>query len=363
MEDKIAEANKRLHDDDVGVYIEKRKSRLYLRATLPPKPHINRDKPYQQKVATGQKATPAGLQAAARKARLMGDQLATRKFQWDDWIDVSTESESISTLVERFSLSHWEKTKQSDAALTTWKDYRLTFNRLDGDRALTIDALLEAIVRTEPDSRTRKKVCTYFYKLATFAKLERTEAIKELAGNYSPKLVQPRNLPSDSAIAQYRESIKSDSWRWLFGVLAAYGVRSHEVFRLGWEDFPVVRVLSGKTGERFIYPLYPEWATQWELNEVKLPELDLGYSNAKLGSKVSGWFYDRKVPFKAYDLRHCYARRCFEFGLAPDWSAGLMGHSLQVHLTTYRAWIDEATYRKAYKAVINRCDRPLPPTI
>ncbi|MBD2607828.1 integrase [Scytonema hofmannii FACHB-248] len=281
------------------------------------------------------------LQAATRKARLMGDQLATGKFQWSDWIEVSLIAESIGTWLERFERSHWEKTKRTDAALTTWKDYRLTFNRLDGDRALTTETLVEAIVKTEPDSRTRKKVCTYFYKLATFAKLEGTEAIKELAGNYSPTSVQPRNLPTDSAIAQYRESIKSDAWRWLFGVLATYGVRSHEVFRLNWEDFPIVRVLSGKTGKRFVYPLYPEWADDWKLKEVNLPELDLNYSNAKLGSKVSGWFYDRKVPFKAYDLRHCYARRCFEFGLAPDWSAGLMGHSLSVHLNTYRAKLGE----------------------
>lgn len=361
MDDKIAEANKRLHDDNVGVYVERRKSRLYLRATLPPKPHINRDKPYQQKVATGQKITPAGLQVAARKARLMSDHLASGKFQWSDWIDVSQESENISTWLERFERSHWEKVKQTDAALTTWKDYQGVFNRLDHDRALTIEALLEVVRSTPPSTRTRKKVCTYLHKLAIFAKLEGTEAIKELAGNYSPKTVQPRNLPTDSLIARYRETIKSDSWRWLFGVLACYGLRSHEVFRLNWEDFPVVRVLRGKTGERFVYPLYPEWAEQWKLEEVHLPELDLNYSNAKLGSKVSGWFYDRKAPFKAYDLRHCYARRCFEFRLAPDWAAGLMGHSLSVHLSTYRAWIDEATYRKAYEAVINRSDRPLAP--
>jgi hypothetical protein len=278
LDDKIAEANKRLHDEDVGVYIEKRKSRLYLRATLPPKPHIKKGKPYQQRVSTGQKVTPAGLQAAIRKARMMGDQLGTGKFHWSDWIEISEDIESIGIWLERFEKSHWEKTKKTDAALTTWKDYRVTFNRLEGDRALTTEALVQAIVKTEPDSRTRKKVCTYFYKLATFAKLEGTEVIKELAGNYAPSMVQPRNLPTDSAIALYRESIKSDSWRWLFGVLACYGVRSHEVFRLNWEDFPVVRVLSGKTGERFVYPLYPEWATQWKLGEVNLPELDLGQS-------------------------------------------------------------------------------------
>ena len=111
-------------------------------------------------------------------------------------------------------------------------------------------------------------------------------------------------------------------------------------------------------------PLYPEWADAWELGITQLPNLDSNwadYSNAKLGNKISGWFYDSKAPFTAYDLRHCYARRCFEFGLAPDWSAGLMGHSLAIHTSTYRAWIDEETYLKVYRQLIYREGRPLPP--
>ncbi|MCV3217261.1 hypothetical protein OGM63_27760 [Plectonema radiosum NIES-515] len=89
----------------------------------------------------------------------MGVQLETCFFfEWADWIDTSTLSvESIASWLERFERSHWQKTKKTDAALTTWKDYRLTFNRLDGDRTLTIKTLVEAIVKTEPDSRTCKK--------------------------------------------------------------------------------------------------------------------------------------------------------------------------------------------------------------
>jgi integrase len=118
-----------------------------------------------------------------------------------------------------------------------------------------------------------------------------------------------------------------------------------------------------KTGERFIYPLYPEWAEVWGLGDRVLPNLQNveGLSNAKIGTKVSGEFYDRKLPFKPYDLRHCYARRCFEFSLPPDLAAGLMGHSIQVHMQTYRAWIDRETYRRAYEALINRGDAPKAP--
>ncbi len=309
----------------------------------------------------GLNANPAGLQSAIIKAKAMGLELDSGKFSWNSWIETPEELRTVSEWLEKYEDDHWQRNKKTDAALTTWKDYRITFGRLERDRTLTLDALLEVVRTTEPDSRTRKKTCTYLYKLGKFAAIDGVEAIKELAGNYSAAAVQPRKLPSDKLIAEYRESIKTQSWQWVYGMIAAYGVRSHEAFHLDLEDFPVVRVLRGKTGERFIYPLYPEWAERWNLQEMKLPDIDPNFSNAKLGTKVSGWFYDCKAPFRAYDLRHCYARRCFEFGLAPDWAAGLMGHSLAVHLKTYRAWIDEATYRRAYELVINRSDRPLPP--
>lgn len=147
----------------------------------------------------------------------------------------------------------------------------------------------------------------------------------------------------------------------MVSAIACYGLRPHEVFHLDVSEFPVIEVLEEtKTGSRFTYPLYPEWAEQWALNEVKLPNLG-NYSNAKLGAKIAKWVYEHQLPFRAYDLRHCYARRCFEFDIPPDLAAGLMGHSIQVHMETYRAWIAKATYRRAYEKLIHRSDRPLPP--
>lgn len=70
--------------------------------------------------------------------------------------------------------------------------------------------------------------------------------------------VNPRSLPTDAQIVAWRDSLPSGSWRWVVGMLACYGLRGHEVFRLDLVDFPVVRGLVGKTGARFIYPLYPE---------------------------------------------------------------------------------------------------------
>lgn len=365
IDEKIAEANTRLKSANNRASIERRGNKLYLRATLPAKPHLEQQAPYRQKISLNLKATHAGLQSALIKAKLLGTQLDAGTFSWNQWAYVEdTTLKPVSDWLEEFEENHWRHTKKTGASLTTWKDYRTTFNKLDKERALTLNYIVEVASSLEPDSCVRKKVCTYLHRLGKFADIEGIEVLRQLQGNYSAKSVSPRTLPKDKAIAQARESIKFESWQWVFGMLSVYGLRSHEVFRLDLEDFPVVRVLEDtKTGERFVYPLYPEWAETWKLQDIRLPNLDLNYSNAKLGTKVSDWFRERNFGFKAYDLRHSYARRCFEFGLAPDWAAGLMGHSLQVHLSTYRAWIDEAVYRKAYELVINREGRPAPPQL
>jgi hypothetical protein len=200
IDSKIAEINSKLRAASIKVSIERRGNKLWLRATLPPKPHINKQHPYQQKVSLDVNTTPAGLQAAFIKAKAMGLELDSLNFSWSNWIETPEKAEVISEWLQRFEDDHWQRTKRTDAALTTWKDYQGIFNKLDRDacggkqRALTLDALLEAVRTTEPDSRTRKKTCTYLYKLGKFAALDGIETIKDLIGNYSAAAVQPRKL-------------------------------------------------------------------------------------------------------------------------------------------------------------------------
>lgn len=362
IEGKLSQANGRLVSGKVGVKIEVKGSRLYLRATLPPKPDSEKTHYYQQRIALGFHANPAGVSLAEAEARKVGVLIDSKEFSWNPYSKINSYTLTIAHWIEQFERFHWQKTPRTQASETTWKtDYQQIFNKLPKSQPLTVEVLVDCIVKTEPNSRTRKRACDYCYKLADFANLEGKEEIKRFSGSYSAAAVNPRSLPSDGQIAEWRDSLKGSPWRWVAGMLACYGLRGHEVFRLELSDFPVVRVLSGKTGKRFVYPLYPEWAECWNLQDVRLPNIDLTDNNAKLGNKVGGWFYDRKVPFHAYDLRHCYARRCFEFGMAPDWAAGMMGHSVRVHMSVYRAWIDESTYRRVYQAIVERPDRPMPP--
>ncbi|MBN3886176.1 MAG: hypothetical protein V7K64_17945 [Nostoc sp.] len=60
--------NDRLKAAKIGVKVEARGDRLSLRPTLPPKPESNKTKPYQQYLASGIYANPAGLQRAEAEA-------------------------------------------------------------------------------------------------------------------------------------------------------------------------------------------------------------------------------------------------------------------------------------------------------
>jgi hypothetical protein len=51
-------------------------------------------------------------------------------------------------------------------------------------------------------------------------------------------------------------------------------------------------------------------------------------------------------------------------GFIPDsMAAGMMAHKTQVHNDTYKRWIDENDEDRFYQLLINRSDRPKPPTI
>ena len=155
------------------------------------------------------------------------------------------------------------------------------------------------------------------------------------------------------------DSIQCAGWRWVAAMQATYGLRNHEVFHLNLLDFPTVWVEDPtKTGKRFVYPVHADWTDRWNLSSRNLPSLKelskdnkFAWNNTLLGTKVSKWFAAH-MTCKPYDLRHSYARRCFEQGFPADLTAKLMGHSLQVQLNTYRAWWSESTYRKMYEAAI-----------
>ncbi|MDF5710606.1 MAG: hypothetical protein PUP90_23770 [Nostoc sp. S4] len=219
---------------------------------------------------------------------------------------------------------------------------------------------------TAPDTKTRKRTCMALSALARFAQVEIN--LKPYKGRYSPRLVQPRDLPTDTTIAKHFYEIESPDWRWVYGMLATYGLRNHEVFRLDFraiaEGNYIVNVNeNSKTGSRSVWPCFLEWFAQFELQNVILPKVDLNQSNAAIGHVVTVWFNRHAVPFAPHNLRHCWAIRTLEFGLDISLAAQQMGHSAKVHSELYHHWISHRYHQRAFELMTNKSDRPQVPLV
>lgn len=353
IDGRISQANGRLALGKVGVSIERINDRLYLRSTFPPKPGSDRITPYQQRLALGVHANPAGVSHAEKQARLIGAALDCKSFGWLDYCPVTAKKTDIATI------AHWlrefEKSARSSVGEVTWvTEYQRVFSRLgDGSQLLTVELLESAILSTPENSRQRKRFCVSLSRLAEFAGLPAD--FSRLRGRYAASQLEPRDLPTDDQILQQWAAIKNPGWRWVYGMLAAYGLRNHEAFFLDTAilqaDGYQVRVLAGKTGPRNVWPFYPEWVELLNLRSPVLPDVS-GRSHADYGQRVSQYFNrSLDLEFSPYDLRHCWAIRTLLLGLDVTLAAQQMGHSLKVHSDIYHRWISEEIHQTAFSQI------------
>lgn len=236
---KLAQANGRLKAHRVGVRIEQIGEKLYLQATLPPRPGSIKAKPHQQRLALGVGAHPRGVQLAEQEARKVGALLDCDEFDWTPYLkDWGNFPQSVSEWLTRFELEHKPRVNE-----TTWKtEYVQVFRRLPSDKPLTAELMLEVIGQTKNITRSRKRYCITLGKLAAFAGIELNA--KPLQGSYSYTEVDPRSLPTDEQVAEWFYRIPNPQWRYVYGLLATFGLRNHEAFFLDFE--PLQR---GKEGE------------------------------------------------------------------------------------------------------------------
>lgn len=257
-------------------------------------------------------------------------------------------------LVEEFEKDYFTRRQRTPKSQSTWNaEYGYVFKRLPQEAFLTTELIFQTIETTEPDTRNRKRFCQNLSILAKFAGL--SIDLKPYVGKYSCLKPAPRQLPTDSLIEECYSKVKPTDWRWFFGMLAAYGLRPHEVFHLDYEKLregdECLRVLDGKTGSRLAFPFKPEWFTSFHLTDVNVPKCT-GKNNGDLGNRVCHAFTRLEIPCKPYDLRHAWAIRSMTYGLDITLAAQQMGHSLMVHSRVYHQWISERVHRQAYEAVL-----------
>jgi hypothetical protein len=223
-------------------------------------------------------------------------------------------------------------------------DYLKILKRLPQDEPLTQKRLIALIEETEVNTRTRKRAVGAVGYLARFANIDFDPS--PWAGGYTFSRQAERTIPSDQSILDWGNQLTSDTWRWVYGMVAAYGLRPHEVFLVDLdrlrEGSKALKVLDGKTGPRLAMPYPDRWFDTFQLARPRLPGIKLDRSHEALGHSATRYFWQQKIPFGLYDMRHAYALRAMHAGVKHPIAAKMMGHSESVHLRIYRHWIDEA---------------------
>lgn len=355
IEGRIRQANGRLKQAKCRIRIQQIGNRLYLRGTLPPRPDEPEGPARQQRLSLGAAATPAGLKQAESEARLISAQLDCGAFDWGPYIPIAP-PEMATDWAQKFEVEYFARRARTEKTERTWRtDYAVVLRRLP-DKPLTPELLRQMVLETEPDTKTRRRTCMVLQALARLAGVD--VDLRPYRGGYSASEVDPRDLPTDEQIIERWQGIPAREWRWVYGMLATYGLRPSEIFSLDLARYggEILHVSDGKTGARDVWPLYPEWVELFRLTERCVPAA----AGKDLGQRVTQYFRRRGLG-KPYDLRHCWARRSILFRLDVRLAAAQMGHSVEVHQKSYCRWIKPETHRRAWELAASHPDRPRSP--
>ena len=357
---ELENANQRLKDALVRVRIQRIGKKLHLQATLPPRPGSRATLKRQQRISLDVVATSAGILIAEREARKVSALLDCKQFDWQPYLNPKHKPpESVADWIELF-----EREKRLQVAPITWEtDYADVFKRLPQEKRLTTDLLLRSVALSEANTKTRKRFCAALGQLAKTAGL--TVDFDGLRGTYSASKVDPRSLPTDQEIVDFWQTMTNPGWRWVYGMMATFGLRNHEVFYLDLDDLCLlgesVRVTEGKTAGHTAFAYHPEWIDTFKLREVIKPKVT-GRQHSDYGDRVTCYLRRAGMPFTPYDLRHCWAVRTVRYGIPDTLAAQQMGHSVAVHHNTYHHWITAAQHEEAHEKAKARSDRPAAPS-
>jgi len=384
----IREHNALLAASGVALRLERRGQRLGLRGPLPCRRGSGRQ--LVQRLSLGLNADAGGLEQAKASLRKLLQQLQQQRFTWSQWgaaITPATPAAPASAsqpLALAQALERFEGQFQADprrrrnpsGSRTTWSAAYLPYLRrlrrlaeaTTPPGALSA-ALLEQVLESYPlASRGRQQCGTALAALAKAEGLALPADWGERAGGYGLHAAQFRQLPSDRQILAWIERIPNPGWRLAYGLMAAYGLRNHEVFfsdlsALAPGGDRVIRVLpTSKTGEHQVWPFQPEWVEHFDLERLGearelLPPVctDLRRTTLQqVGRRVAEQFRRYGLPLTPYDLRHAWAVRTIHIGLPDTVAARMMGHSVAIHTRTYHHWITRRDQQQAVDAALAR---------
>lgn len=352
----LARINRALRDLGSAVSIEVSPSggRLRLRASLPMP-----DGGWKQRRISTAFAYPSGVDQARQLAEELGRDLELHRrgievFPAERWLQPSKPpGDALEGIGGREAISRTEawwrqQRKRGPSADVTWSTtYAAPLRPLLSQSAVTIDTL-RAVVESKPvGSCSRRKAALAATAVAQALELgsEAVQELRALGKGYSPlKDAAPRDLPSDEVITEVIDGLPS-GWQWVAGICATYGTRPHEALLMATvESNGLVVIRGGKTGARQGLPLPKAWIDRWELQNKRLPAINIERDHRTVGSQLGVALRRYEAPFLPYDLRHAWAVRAIHNPqISPSLAAKSLGHSLMVHTSLYQRWFDSAS--------------------
>ena len=378
---KLLDINQELESKGINLRIEKRGKVLNIRGSLPDKKSPSLYK--IQRISLKLPYNIKGLEEAKKAIELIDFQLNKSQFSWHNWIkekNISSKKSNKLNIVDEIEsfkklfFSDTSKSKSAAGMISTWQSaYKPYMNRLirmsnKSGLKLGEGLLLEILLTYKENSRSRQQCGIALSALARHLNLELPENWKRLQSGYGINESNFRELPSDEEIINSFKLIPNPKWRFVFGLMATYGLRNHEVFFsdlscLKKDGDKILRVFPNtKTGEHQVWPFHPEWVGLFELDKSTntsdlLPSIktDLKHTTLQhIGRRVSEQFKRYKISFTPYDLRHAWAVRTILIGLQNTVAAKMMGHSVSIHTKTYHHWITRRDQQLAVDSALSK---------
>ena len=378
---KLLDINQELESKGINLRIEKRGKVLNIRGSLPDKKSPSLYK--IQRISLKLPYNIKGLEEAKKAIELIDFQLNKSQFSWHNWIkekNISSKKSNKLDIVDEIEsfkklfFSDTSKSKSAAGMISTWQSaYKPYMNRLirmsnKSGLKLGEGLLLEILLTYKENSRSRQQCGIALSALARHLNLELPENWKRLQSGYGINESNFRELPSDEEIINSFKLIPNPKWRFVFGLMATYGLRNHEVFFsdlscLKKDGDKILRVFPNtKTGEHQVWPFHPEWVGLFELDKSTntsdlLPSIktDLKHTTLQhIGRRVSEQFKRYKISFTPYDLRHAWAVRTILIGLQNTVAAKMMGHSVSIHTKTYHHWITRRDQQLAVDSALSK---------
>lgn len=323
--------------------------RLYLLATLPPRPRRGRaaaEGPWrQQRIPLRLGLTPANRKVAERRLVELEKQLASGVFSWSYWVDDDVQVRWRDVI----AALHKQKVVLGRAGVSTWEiNYMGRLRQIDPASPCTTASIEQAMLRYPRESRSYRELFHLMRNVARLAGVPFPEVPQPTYQRARPVLV-----PSDEEIVATIEKAPSVV-SWYLGMMATYGLRPHEIDTVELIDRDRALVKEGtKTGGRTAIACPPEWVERFALRTPRWRQYKPRGGEWR-PDITSRWLWRElkrlDVPWRPYALRHAYAGRLWRVGgnrLDLFTAARLMGHSPMQHVRTYRSHVDQHTIADA----------------